>query len=98
EFSGTVAQVRAAFATDIRNYQIEGATYLANASNPRIPAALVPVVSGVVSLNNFPKQFFSRSLGVVKKFPGTGWQLQADPRNQSECQPFYDFNSSYPLG
>jgi Pro-kumamolisin, activation domain/Bacterial Ig-like domain (group 3) len=70
EFSGTAAQVRAAFVTDIRNYQITDKSYLANSSNPQIPAALAPVVSGLVSLNNFPVQFFSKSRGVVRKTSG----------------------------
>jgi subtilase family serine protease len=53
DFSGTAAQVREAFSTEIHNYQVKGARHIANASDPKIPAALAPVVVGIVSLNDF---------------------------------------------
>lgn len=70
EFSGTSGQVRAAFATSIRNYQVDGTMYVANASDPQIPAALAPVVAGIVSLNNFPRQPQSKTVGHARKIPG----------------------------
>lgn len=54
EFSGTAAQVRAAFHTEIHNYLVHGELHTANATDPQIPAALAPVVVGPVSLNSFP--------------------------------------------
>jgi subtilase family serine protease len=36
EFSGTAGQVRAAFGTAIRNYQVNGKTYVSNANDPQI--------------------------------------------------------------
>ncbi len=53
DFSGTAGQVREAFGTEIHNYQVKGAHHIANASDPKIPAALAPVVAGIVSLNDF---------------------------------------------
>ena len=53
DFSGTAAQVRAAFGTEIHGYLVNGAHHIANASDPKIPAALAPVVAGVVSLHDF---------------------------------------------
>ena len=70
EFSGTAAQVRAAFGTEIRQYQVEGNTYTANASDPQIPAALAPVVAGIVSLNSFPRQSHVRVAGIARKIAG----------------------------
>ena len=70
EFSGTAAQVRAAFGTAIRQYQVEGKAYTANASDPQIPAALAPVVAGVVSLNSFPRQAHVRVAGIARKVAG----------------------------
>src|SRR5579872_351337 len=58
EFSGTVAQVEAAFQTPMRRYLIGGETHVANASDISLPAALAPAVRGVASLHNF----FSRSM------------------------------------
>jgi hypothetical protein len=53
EFSGNVGQVRNAFHTEIHRYLINGVEKIANANDPQIPAAVAPVVAGVVSLNSF---------------------------------------------
>ncbi len=70
EFSGTAAQVTAAFGAAIRNYQVNGKMYVANANDPQIPAALAPVVAGIVSLNNFPRQSHVRIAGIAQKIAG----------------------------
>jgi subtilase family serine protease len=58
EFSGTVEQVENAFHTQIHRYQWNGIERVANASDISVPAALAPVVAGVVSLHNFaPRPF-----------------------------------------
>ncbi len=72
EFSGTAAQVRAAFGTEIHSYQVEGKTYTANASDPQIPAALAPVVAGIVSLNSFPMKSYLHRLGTFQRSKATG--------------------------
>jgi subtilase family serine protease len=53
EFSGTAAQVNAAFHTEMRNYVVNGKAHIANSSDPQIPEALAPVVQGIASLHNF---------------------------------------------
>lgn len=53
EFSGTSAQVESAFRTQMRQYMVQGELHVANASDVSIPAALSPVVQGVLSLHNF---------------------------------------------
>ena len=53
-FSGTAAQVRAAFQTEIHNYALYGHTYFANASEPAVPAAIADVVLGIHGLDNYP--------------------------------------------
>ncbi len=53
DFSGTAAQVREAFHTSIHYYEVAGVRHISNASDPQIPAALAPVVAGVVSLHDF---------------------------------------------
>src|SRR5207253_1009593 len=58
EFSGNVGQVRSAFHTEIHKFVANGEERQSNTSDPQIPAALTPVVAGIVSLHNFP----SRSL------------------------------------
>jgi pseudomonalisin len=52
-FSGAAAQVESAFHTRIHAYKIGNELHHANASDPEIPAALVQVVGGVVSLHDF---------------------------------------------
>ena len=56
DFSGTAGQVRSAYHTEIHNLEVNGVKYFANMSDPKIPAALQPVVSGIVSLHNFHPQ------------------------------------------
>lgn len=53
EVSGTAAQIRNTFRTEIHQYAVNGQTFYANNADPRIPAALAPVVAGFASLNNF---------------------------------------------
>ncbi len=53
DFSGTAAQVRSAFQTEIHNLEANGEKHIANMSDPRIPAAFAPVVAGIVSLHDF---------------------------------------------
>jgi subtilase family serine protease len=53
EFSGTAGELRKAFHTEIHQYDVDGETHYANASEISIPAALAPLVRGVSPLNNF---------------------------------------------
>jgi hypothetical protein len=80
EFSGTVAQVRNAFHTQIHRYLVKGETRQANSADPQIPAALTPVVAGIVTLHNFPRKSFRHFAGaftrtadgrIVPQFTGT---------------------------
>jgi hypothetical protein len=67
-FSGTNAQLKAAFHTEMHSYKLKGGTYYANANAPQIPAAIAPVVVGFASLNNFPQ--------IVQRAKN-GWKLAA---------------------
>ncbi|HKQ86346.1 MAG TPA: S53 family peptidase [Candidatus Acidoferrales bacterium] len=61
-FSGNAQQVRSAFHTTIHDYFVNDRDHLSNATDPAIPAALVPVVAGVRSLNDFfPKPKYRAS-------------------------------------
>jgi subtilase family serine protease len=61
DFSGTAGQVREALHTEIHNLNVNGAAHIANMSDPQIPAALAPVVAGVVSLHDFTPHTMRRS-------------------------------------
>jgi hypothetical protein len=62
EFSGTAAQVQAAFHTAIHSFVVNDEQHYANASDPTIPAALGPVISGV-TINNFAPHPLHESRG-----------------------------------
>ncbi|HET8926122.1 MAG TPA: S53 family peptidase, partial [Candidatus Acidoferrum sp.] len=53
DFSGTAGQVRKAFETEIHQLSVSGEQHIANMNDERIPAALAPVVAGIVSLHDF---------------------------------------------
>jgi hypothetical protein len=72
EFSGNVGQVRNTFHTEIHQYEVNGESYLANATDPQIPAALATVISGIVSLHNFPVQSHLHQIGTFQKSLKTG--------------------------
>lgn len=72
EFSGNAGQVRAAFHTQLRRYSLSGQERMANAGDPQIPAALAPVVAGVVSLNGFRPQAHLKDVGAFQRSRTTG--------------------------
>jgi len=64
EFSGTAGAVESAFHTSIHRYMINGEQHLANATDPKIPSALEPVVAGLAELSDFtPKALAKRGPG-----------------------------------
>lgn len=67
EFSGNVGQVRNAFHTEIHRYLAKGETRHANSVDPQIPAALTPVVAGIVTLHNFPRKSFRHFAGTFTR-------------------------------
>jgi len=64
EFSGSVEQVEAAFHTQINRYEWNGREHIANAVDISIPAALAPVVKGIVSLHDFGVRSFHHVIAV----------------------------------
>jgi len=82
EFSGSAGQVREAFHTQIHRYAVDGRQWLANASDPQIPAALADVVAGPVSLHNFPAPQLTHTAGAFRKNKSTG-----------EVTPLFSFTS-----
>ena len=53
DFSGTAGKVHQAFSTEIHNLSVNGASHIANMTDPQIPAALASAITGIVSLNDF---------------------------------------------
>lgn len=72
EFSGTAEKVQDTFHTTIHKFVVDGADHWANSSDPQIPAALAPVVAGIDTLHNFPRQAMHRVVGRFSKSRSTG--------------------------
>ncbi|MCU1338951.1 MAG: peptidase and in, kexin, sedolisin [Bryobacterales bacterium] len=53
QFRGTAQAVGAAFATQIRNYRVNGRRHYANATNPSVPADLDLMVAAIEGLDDF---------------------------------------------
>jgi subtilase family serine protease len=53
DFSGTAAQLSAAFHTSIHHLSVDGQAHFSNMNDPQIPRALASVVGGIVKLNDF---------------------------------------------
>jgi len=56
DFSGTAAQLRETFHTELHALNVKGERHVANVSDPQIPAALAPVIVGVMSMHDFRPQ------------------------------------------
>ena len=107
ELSGTSAQMEGAFQTQMRQYQVGGETHIANASELSIPAALTPVVRGVVSLHNFFKKPLSGK-PVMVRATGNGTYVPISPDATSttgvhalapgDFATIYDINPVYSGG
>jgi subtilase family serine protease len=72
EFSGNADEVQRAFHTAMHKYTVNGDDRWANASDPKIPTALIPVVAGPGSLNSFPKKPTHRAVGTFTRDNRTG--------------------------
>jgi len=72
EFSGTASQVETTFHTEIHRYLVNGETHIANATDISLPQALVPVVSGILSLHDFRLRPLHRNAFQVHRDSATG--------------------------
>jgi Pro-kumamolisin, activation domain/Bacterial Ig-like domain (group 3) len=72
EFNGTAGQVRNAFHSEVHRLSVRGEEHFANMQEPQIPAALAPVVKGVVGLHNFHPKPLLRRLGKFQRNTSTG--------------------------
>lgn len=83
-FSGTAAQVEAAFHTPVHSLQVKGEAHVANMRDPQVPEALAPVVVGVKALHNFFPKPMHRLGGVVTR-DAEGWRRVLDPMAKAEA-------------
>jgi len=104
-FSGTVAQVEAAFQTQIHNYQIGSEKHFTNSTQLAIPAALSGVVQSVRNLDDFrPKprvRFHTQQMSVASS--GTKPNFTSGQTDNHYLQPgdvavIYDIKAAYNAG
>ena len=99
-FSGTAAQVQAAFQTEIHNFSLNGQTYYANASEPAVPAALADVVLGFRGLDNYhlkPHSVF-RQVKTVPKPNFTSGISENTFVSPDDFATLYDVQNLYSMG
>jgi subtilase family serine protease len=105
DFSGTAAQVQAAFHTQLHYVESNGVEQFANLSDPQIPAALAPAVVGVVKLNSFMphpmiKHFKSPAGKNVGKRPSSDYTLGGGYYAvvPSDLATIYNLNPAFAAG
>jgi hypothetical protein len=85
-FSGTAAQVREAFHTEIHKLNVNGQQHIANMTPPEVPAALASVIAGIHSLHDFFPQPTMHVVGPILRDAKTGW-WQPAPGKASKNRP-----------
>ena len=98
-FSGSASHVEAAFSTEIHTYEYKGKSFISNSTDIQIPAALRPVVRGVVRLHSNPKTaptlvlggkvHFKKSNGNFTFDDGSHYMTPADFAKIYNLQPLY---------
>jgi subtilase family serine protease len=90
DFSGTAGQVLTAFHTEIHQLSVNGQEHIANMSDPQIPEALAPVITGIVSLHDFrpPSMKMARA----------HYTVQSQPVVPADLDTIYDFNPAFAAG
>jgi pseudomonalisin len=91
-FSGSAARVQEAFHTTIHTYKVGEQVHHANASDPEIPAALAPVVGGVVSLHDFHSTASNHVISQVSPEFTSGGAHYLAP---ADFATIYDLNPVY---
>jgi len=100
DFSGTAAQIRSAFHTEIHVLVLpNGERHIANVSDPRIPAALAAAVEGINSLHDFFPKSRLQSRGALSFDHVTGtwtphFNVGSNRGNFHALAP-YDFATIY---
>jgi subtilase family serine protease len=98
-FSGTVSQVESAFVTEMHSYEFKSKKFISNSSDIQIPAALQPVVKGVVRLHSDPRSstaYMGTKIHFKKKGSqftfddGSHYMTPADFAKIYNVQPLYD--------
>src|ERR1035438_4307923 len=91
-FSGTAAQVEAAFRTELHHYSVAGQLHVANAFPPSVPAALEDVAGEIQGLHDFEPQ----PMGIF--MPDSNTTTGAHVLAPDDFATIYDLNPLYQSG
>lgn len=95
DFSGTAGQIRNAFHTEIHYLNVNGQQHIANMSDPQIPVAIAPAITGVVSLHDFkPHAYYKKRSDYT--FSGCGANCYA--LVPADYETIYNLNPVYGAG
>lgn len=98
-FSGTAAQVQTAFGTEIHRYNVSGEMHVANATSPKIPAALAGIVTGIRGLDDFfPKGRNVQNVRPLYASGSSGFPNQPNVLAPGDIATIYDVNALYAKG
>ena len=96
DFSGTALQIRQAFHTEIHYLDVNGKRHIANMSDPQIPKALAPALTGIISLHDFkPHAYYA------KRFPDYTFSCDGSTCYAlvpADFQTIYNLNPVYTAG
>jgi subtilase family serine protease len=90
DFSGAAGQILASFKTEIHRLSVNGKDHIANMSDPQIPEALAPVVTGIVSLHDFRPRSMAK--------PGPRYTLGLQVLVPADLATIYDLTPAFAAG
>jgi subtilase family serine protease len=101
QFSGTAGQVKTTFHTELHTYIVNGETHHANSTDPQIPNAVAPVISGILGLSDFSPKPLVKPLGKATYDPvwhktTPQWTVPNSPHPYYALSP-KDFATQYDL-
>ena len=98
DFSGTAGQVRHAFKTEIHQLEVKGEKHVANMSDPWVPAALAPVVAGIVSLHDFMPHSMHKMRGTLPNYTFSGSEGTMYALVPADLATIYNLNPLFAAG
>lgn len=94
-FSGTAGRLGNALHTEFHRFVDAGETHFANATEPSLPEALAPVVSGLLGLNDYHPRRAPQSLSLQPQLSSPDGSHVPGP---ADYAVIYDFQQLYNLG
>ncbi len=103
DFSGKAGMVRGAFHTSLHHLNVNGVAHVANFSDPQIPEALAPAITGIASLNDFRPQKKLRphvraASGLAPKYTGSENGQTFYAIGPPDLATIYDINPLFNAG